>query len=148
MTIVRRMRAKYGWAEVDDCRESTGIRADAQKNIVVFKGEFLVPEYNAPKMCDCVIFHDDMKVVIAELKSKSPGRSSLFEKFFNTGEKFCEMIMPLNPNKFKIYLVLVAKKHKTSTIRMCTSNPVRIGGKSYKILPKINNVCLSEILRS
>lgn len=147
MTIVHRMRETYGGAEIEDCREKTKIRIDNKKDTVIFKGELLVSGPHTPKICDCIIFNEKMKVAIVELKSRTSGRSSLLEKFCNTGEKFCEMIKPSKPSDFKIYLILVAKSYAPSTIKMCRNNSIRIGGIPHCIMTKRDNVCLDEIVK-
>lgn len=147
MTIVSRLRSEYGHAEIENCCEKTGITIDKDKALVIFKGELLPPQPGKQKMCDCVIFREDKKVVIAELKSKTSHGHSLLEKFENTCEKFRSMIVPLKPSDFDIYLVLVARKHTQSTYRMLLGSPVRVNGKKHWIVPKADRIRLCDIVR-
>jgi len=147
MTIVSRLRREYGHAAIKNCCEKIGITIDNDKALVIFKGELLLSQPGKQKMCDCVIFREDQKVVIAELKSKTPHGHGLLEKFVNTCEKFRSMIVPLKPSDFDIYLVLVARKHTQSTYRMLLSNPVRVNGKKHWIVPKADRIRLCDIVR-
>ena len=147
MTIVSRLRREYGHAEIKNCCEKTGITIDKDENLVIFKGELLPPQPGKQKMCDCVIFREDKKVVIAELKSRTSNGHNLLEKFVNTCEKFRFMIVPMKPSDFDIYLVLVARKHTQSTYRMLLGSPVRVNGKKHWIVPKADRIRLCDIVR-
>ena len=146
MTIVRRMRDEQDSAVIDRCHENTELVIDTRNDFVILKGELLVSGPDRPKMCDCVIFRDDKKVVIAELRSRTSGWHSLPEKFTKTGEVFCSIIEPSKPSEFALHLVLISKKLDSSTRRVLEGTTITIAGNRYRIDARKDRTCLSTIV--
>ena len=147
MTVVGCIRDKYRQAEICKCRENTEIVVDTGTDSVILKGELLVSCLGRPrKMCDCVIFREDKKAAIVELKSKRIRWSDLKEKFTNTGEVFCFMVKSLELPSFEsLSLVLIAKSYTATDYRMLRGKHI-IAGVKHKIHAKNDKTCLSAIV--
>ena len=149
MTIVGCIRDKYHQAEICKCRENTEIVVDTGIDSVILKGELLASCLGRPrKMCDCVIFREDKKAAIVELKSKEGIHwSDLKEKFTNTGEEFCFIVKSLElPNFESLSLVLIKKRYKTMEYRILRDGRITIAGVKHKIHAKNDKTCLSAIV--
>ena len=64
------------------CDENCRINMLRRPRAIVLKGEIL-DCMRGQKMCDCVIFRDDSKIILVELKSKNIEPRSIREKLTN-----------------------------------------------------------------
>ena len=144
--IVQKIKRKYNFAKLDCCDEQCSICIDTAKNYAILKGELLV-QTQPEKICDCIIFQDDKKIIIVELKSNSLSVGKIKDKFTNSGKKAVSMASALESSHFSLFMILLAKSYKNyfaqDRIRRIKVN---IYGKKYPILPKKCGASLKAII--
>ena len=134
--IVQKITQKYGHAKIDCCDERCKLYVDTGKNLVILKGELLVSTSHK-KMCDCIIFQDDNKIALVELKSSSIDVNKIIDKFTNSGNKSIEMLTPSQSNNSSLFMILLAKKYTSfSAHDRLRRSTIKIHGKKYPIFTK------------
>ena len=133
MTFITNVKNRYKNAVIEKCRDSgCGLQINKKGDFVILKGEKIVPE---SKICDCIIFRNDKKIIIAELKSTSIRVNDVIEKFSNSGKKAREIAADLNNNDTRMYFVLLAKKYgSNSSTRLLKDVKVEVGSDLYPII--------------
>lgn len=146
--IIQKIKRKYNFAKLDCCDEQCSLRVDTGKNHVILKGELLTQ--NQPeKICDCIIFQDDKKIIIVELKSNSIHAGDIKTKFTNSGQKAISMANALESGSFSLFMILLTKSYKNYVAHdRIRRTKINIYGKKYLILPKKCGASLKAILDS
>lgn len=87
------------------------------------------------KMCDCIIFRNDNKIIIVELKSSSLSVGKIIEKFTNSGKKSISLINSLDRTiKFDLFFVLLAKNYSNQSAYLrLRRSVIKIHGKKYPL---------------
>ena len=86
-------------------------------------------------MCDCLVFQNNKKLALVELKSKFYDVSTVREKFSNSGMKGISILKSLDSNDFKIYMILLAKSYKDhSAYERIRRSKVKLGNQKYSYL--------------
>ncbi len=145
--IVHAIKEKYVHAVVDCCNEhGCNIRIDTGKDSVILKGERLV-RARPEKMCDCLVFQNDKKIAIVELKRRSLGVDKIIDKFTNSGKKSIDMARSLEPGRFSLYMILLAKSYNHSAHEIIRKSRIWVDGKKHLIRTKKCGDSLKEIIR-
>ena len=146
--IVHAIKEKYVHAVVDCCSEhGCSIRTDTGKDSVILKGERLV-QTQPEKTCDCIVFQNDKKIAIVELKGRSLDVDKIIDKFTNSGRKSIDIARSLESGRFSLYMVLLTKSYGNSSARrIIQKSRIMVDGKKYLIHTKRCGASLKEIIR-
>ena len=128
----KKIESKYSTAKISCCNERCNIRISDQKNSVMLKGELLS---SGEKMCDCIVFRNDKKIVLIELKSSSLNVGKIIEKFENSGKRSLSIATSIeSKSKFTLFFVLLAKNYSNySAHDRLRRSRLRINGGRYMI---------------
>ncbi len=146
--IVQEIKDEYHNAKVDCCTENKcKLHVDTGKNFVILKGELLVNQ--SKKICDCIIFHDDEKIALVELKSHNLDVTDIIEKLTNAGKESSSIATSHGANDPLFFVILLAKSYKNYVIHdKIQKATVKIQGKSYSILAKKCGDSLKKIINA
>ena len=133
--ILQKIERKYLAAKISCCNEKCSIRIGNTHNFVMLKGELLV-KTNPEKMCDCIVFQDNKKIAIIELKSSSLDVGKIIEKFVNSGTKSRSIALSFDrTDKFELFFILLAKNYSNYFAHdRLRRSKFKIGGKTYGIM--------------
>ena len=135
---LQKIKNMYSWAEISRCNERCNIRIDTGRNFVMLKGELLV-RHLPEKTCDCIIFQNDKKIAIVELKSASLDAKKIIEKFSNSARKSIDIAVNAfcasKKDDFTPYLILLAKKYANYFAHdKLQRSKIPINGKNHRII--------------
>lgn len=133
--ILQKIESKYATAKISCCNEKCKLRIGRKHNFIMLKGELLVK--NQPeKMCDCILFQDNQKIAVIELKSSSLDAGKIIEKFTNSGKKSLSIATSFDKtNHFELYFILLAKKFSNYFAHdRLRRSKLKIDGKTYRIV--------------
>ena len=132
--ITKQIANKFAFAKIHCCNERCNIRVNVGKNFVILKGE-MIAGTPAEKMCDCIIFLDDKKIVLVELKSRVLEPSKISEKFIKSAEKSISIATSFDrKGTFRLFLILLAKSYSdNSAYDRLRRSKLKIHGKKYHI---------------
>jgi len=101
----------------------------------MLKGELLV-QSQSEKMCDCIVFQDNKKIALIELKSNSLEVGKIIEKFVNSGMKSISIAKSFErQSDFELFLILLAKSyHNYFAHDRLRRSRIKICGKRYRII--------------
>ncbi len=145
--FIQKIKSKYSIAKISRCNEQCKIDVRNKHNFVMLKGESLVQ--NQPeKMCDCIVFQDNKKIAIIELKTKSLDADKIIDKFTNSGKKSISIATFFDrANKFDLFFILLAKNYgRHAEYQVLHNRTIKIDGKSYKILLKTCGCALKDFV--
>jgi len=100
--------SSYAHAVVERCDENCRIKMLRRPRAVILKGEHL-GGMHGQKMCDCVIFRDDSKIVLVELKSKNIEPGSIREKLTNGARAALEIWSEVSDKAPTLFFAVAAK---------------------------------------
>lgn len=102
------------------------------KNYRILKGDLLV---SSEKMCDCMIFRNDKKIILVELKTTKFNAYKVIEQLTNAGKKALSITSGCGGKNFTIYYLLVVKKRFRNNIQLeiLLRHRININGKKYII---------------
>ncbi len=144
--IIQDIKEKYGHAVLDCCNERCNIRIDTGKSFVILKGEWLVQE-QSEKMCDCIVFQNDKKIAIAELKGRSLDADKIIDKFTNSGKKSADIAKSLESGKFSLFMILLAKSYKNySALTRIQRSRIKVHGEKHMVHTKKCGDSLKKII--
>jgi len=145
--IVKKIKDCYGHAKIDCCNERCSLRVDTGQNFVMLKGELLV-KARPERMCDCIVFQDDKKISIIELKGTSLDVSKIKDKFTNSGKAAVRIARCCGSDNVSLFMVLLAKSYKNYSDReRIRRTRIKVHGQKYPIWTKTCGASLSEITR-
>lgn len=124
--MIDRISSQYSYATIKCCDEHCRINMDRTPRAVVLKGEYLRVKH-PQKMCDCLIFRSDMKIILAELKGKNIKPSAVHEKLLNGATEAVKIWSEVSEKTPDLLFVVVAKSFKNN------APYVRIGHDRIKI---------------
>ena len=133
--LIQKIENKYSNAKISCCNERCNIRINVKNNFVMLKGELLVKS-QPEKMCDCIVFQDNHKIAIIELKSSSFNVGAILSKFTNSGKKSISIATSFErKTDFELILILLAKSYSNyfAHDRLRRSR-LKINGHVYRIL--------------
>lgn len=113
--IVSQITDKFAFAKISCCNERCKIKTNRDQNFVMLKGERIAGSPPV-KMCDCIVFRDDKKIVFIELKSKSLDVSKICEKFTKSAEKSLLIVDSFGQrSNFQLFFILLAKNYSNNS---------------------------------
>jgi len=142
--IVKKIKDGYGHARIDCCNERRNVRVDTRQNFVMLKGELLA-KTRPERMCDCIVFQDDKKIAIIELKGTSLDVDRIVDKFTNSGKESVRIARSCESGDVSLFMALLAKSYKNYAHARIRRSKIRIHGRRYRILTKACGASLSEI---
>ncbi|NQT86522.1 hypothetical protein HQ560_07140 [bacterium] len=130
------------------CREAgCELKLDDIPSYILLKGEEIASDR---KMCDGVIFlgQKPLRVVLAELKSKTTHASDIVEKLKNGATAAHDILAACDivPSTVDERLIVLAKRWSRSELKVLTSKRIAIDGRKRPILTKRCGIRLSSIL--
>jgi len=146
MSILESIENNFTYAIIKRCSE-TGceLRLNNLTRYIVLKGENICRD---EKICDCIIFLEDILIALVELKSRTAKAGSVVEKLTNGSlvainilESYLDKTIRLN-----FYHIVLCKRWRVSEYRVITSRKISIRGKTYDIIAKRCGVSLSELI--
>ena len=116
---------------------------------VVLKGERLAGS-GRRKMCDCLVFRDDMKAVAVELKQRSLNAGAILEKLANGGLEAAKIAeQAAGTRDVQLFFAVLAKSWgNRSAQRRISQSGIKIGGRTYRVLTGKCGLDVSEITNS
>ena len=145
--MLQKIENEYSAAKISCCNERCKIRIGHKHNFVMLKGELLA-QIQSEKMCDCIIFQDNRKIAIIELKSSSLDAGKIVDKFKNSGKKSMSIAISFDrTSDFELYFILLAKNYSDYFAHdRLRRSKLKINGKTYRILfgkcgCKLNDFC-------
>jgi hypothetical protein len=150
MTVLKRIAKEYHHAVTKECSDAgCKLKLSDLKDYVVLKGEAV---FKDQPVCDCIIFVNNAisLVGVVELKSKTVDVSKVRQQLTN-GLKFAIEVVKkygVNPEQFRYYVIVMAKKWRKSELDVIKSKSRRIEfqGKKYPILTKRCGISFSYIV--
>lgn len=105
-----RIAKRYPRAKVDKCAEKgCNLRAISESEFLILKGEIVDPRN---RMCDCMVFGEDGKIVLVELKGTVQHVRRIFEKFKNSKTASLDIASEAGSEVSRIIPVLLAKRYR------------------------------------
>lgn len=111
--MIDRISSQYPYATIKCCDEHCRINMGRTPRAVILKGEYLRVKH-PQKMCDCLIFRSDMKIILAELKGKDIKPSAIHEKLFNGATEAIKIWSEVTKKTPALLFVVVAKSFKNN----------------------------------
>lgn len=101
---------------------------------MVLKGERLAGS-GRRKICDCLVFRDDMKAAVVELKHHSLNVGSIREKLVNGGLEAARIAERAGgTGDVQLFFAVLAKSYANRTAqRRISALTIKIAGKSYRV---------------
>ena len=127
--------ARHGEAVVERCDEHCRLATGGGPGTVVLKGERLAGS-GRRKMCDCLVFRDDMKAVAVELKQHSLDAGAILEKLANGGREAARIAeQSAGAGDVQLFFAVLAKSYgNRSAQRRISQSGIRVGGRTYRVL--------------
>ena len=149
MTLSGAVAAKHGGAVVERCDEHCRLATRGGPATVVLKGERLAGS-GRRKMCDCLVFRDDMKAVAVELKQRSLNAGAILEKLANGGLEAAKIAeQAAGTRDVQLFFAVLAKSWgNRSAQRRISQSGIKIGGRTYRVLTGKCGLDVSEITNS
>jgi len=162
MSYLQTALSKYTRAILSSCEENKCALKKPKEwthDTLILKGEDLAKNIKNDtekniKMCDCIVFvltnNDTLRVIIAELKSKTVHANELMEKLTNSGKLTMKIIEECKLNNFgmKIRFVVLAKRWDNTEKRVLLdkNKTIRIDGEKYNILAKRCGITIEDVI--
>ena len=125
--------SRYGHAAVKRCDEGCRINVARSPQSVILKGERLVGT-GGKKMCDCIIFRNDTKIILVELKHRNMDPRSIHEKLLNGAYEALRIWSDSTSKKPTLFFVLAAKSFADHAAYIRISRDrIKIQNNSYPI---------------
>lgn len=137
----------YAHAVVERCDENCRINMLRRPRAIVLKGE-LLDCMRGQKMCDCVIFRDDSKIVLVELKSKNIEPRSIREKLTNGACAALKIWSEVSGKAPTLFFVVAAKSLSNHAAYLRISRDrITIGNQKYAIKTVKCGSGIAEIIK-
>lgn len=145
--MLETISSRYAHAAVNRCDENCRINTHRSPKSVILKGESLGVAYGQ-KICDCLIFRADMKVVLAELKHKNIEPRSIHEKLTNGARAALGTCSEITDKAPALFFVVVAKSFADHTAYLRISHDrITIDNRRYMIQTAKCGCNVAEIVR-
>ena len=139
--------SSYAHAVVKRCDENCRINMLRRPRAIILKGERL-GGMHGQKMCDCVIFRDDSKIVLVELKSKNIEPGSIREKLTNGAHAALEIWSEVSDKAPTLFFTVVAKSFADHAAYLRISRDrITIGNQRYAIKTARCGSSIAEIVK-
>ena len=129
-----RIAEKYPRARVSKCAEQgcrLGTRSGSE--FLILKGEIVDP---SSKMCDCLVFRSDGKIVLVELKNTIQHVGKIVEKFESSITASLNIASETDSKVSCVVLVLLTNRYRRALERArIRSARLRRGKNVYEIMP-------------
>ena len=137
----------YGHAIVGQCDEHCRMVTGRRPRAVILKGE-RIDFKNVQKMCDCVIFRDDLKIVLVELKGKNLQPRSIHEKLGNAARVALKIWSEVSDKSPTLFFVVAAKSYADhmSYLRI-SRDRITINGQDHPIRTAKCGCKMAEIIK-
>ena len=137
----------YAHAIVEQCDEHCRISMGRRPRAVILKGE-CIDLKNVQKMCDCVIFRDDLKIVLVELKGKNIEPGPIHEKLANAARAALKIWSEVSDKTPTLFFVLAAKSYADHMAYLRISHDrIAIDGQKYAIRTAKCGCQMAEIIK-
>lgn len=137
----------YPDAVVKRCDENCRINMWSRPKAVILKGERL-DETHQQKMCDCVIFRDDSKIILVELKNKNIEPRSIHEKLVNGARAALKIWSDLCDDTPALFFAVAAKSYADHTAYdRIRRDRITIGNHKYAIKTAKCGCNVTEIVK-
>ena len=139
--------SSYAHAVVERCDENCRINMLRLPRTVILKGERL-GGMHGQKMCDCVIFRDDSKIVLVELKSKNIEPGSIREKLTNGAYAALKIWSEVSDKTPTLFFAVAAKSFADHAAYLRISRDrIIIGKRRYAIKTAKCGSNIAEIVK-
>lgn len=134
MTLAEIVAAQHKGAVAEHCDERCRLVTKGGPRTVVLKGERLAGS-GRRKICDCLVFRDDMKAAVVELKHHSLNVGSIREKLVNGGLEAARIAERAgSTGDVQLFFAVLAKSYANCTAqRRISALTIKIAGKSYRV---------------
>lgn len=137
----------YANAIIKQCDEGCRISMRRRPRTVILKGE-RIDFGNAQKMCDCMIFRDDLKIVLVELKGKNLEPRSIHEKLDNAARAALKIWSEVSDKSPTLFFVVAAKSYADHMAYLRISRDrITINGKEHSIRTAKCGCKMAEIIK-
>lgn len=148
MMILKSISSSYAHAVVKRCDEHCRINMQRRHKSVILKGERLGSAHGQ-KMCDCVIFRDDQKIVLVELKKKNLEPRSIHEKLTNAARVALEIWSGVSKKTPMLFFAVAAKSYANhAAYDRIRRDRITIANQKYPIRMANCGCNIAEIVRS
>lgn len=139
--------ARHRWAVAERCDEHCRLAMRDGPGTVVLKGE-KVAVSSRRKMCDCLVFRDDMKAIAVELKQHSLDAGAILEKLANGGREAARIAEQASgAGDVHLFFAVLAKSYRNrSAQRRISQSGIKIGGRTYRVLTGRCGLDVSKIV--
>ena len=145
--MIDRISSRYGHATIRRCDEGCRINVARSPRAVILKGERL-EETGGKKMCDCIIFRNDTKIILVELKRRSMDPRSVHEKLLNGARAALKIWSESTDKKPALFFVLAAKSFADHTAYLRISRDrIHIKNDKYSIRTAKSGSNMAEIIK-
>ena len=131
---LNRIAEKYSRAKVNKCAEQgCKLRTRLGPESLILKGEIVDP---SNKMCDCLVFRSDGKIVLVELKNTIQHVRKIVEKFERSITASLNIAAETDSKVSCVVLVLLTNRYRRAAERdRIRSARLRRGKDVYEIKP-------------
>ena len=137
----------YAHAIVEQCDERCRMVTGRRPRAVILKGE-RIDFKNVQKMCDCIIFRDDLKIVLVELKGKNMGPRPIHEKLENGARTALKIWSRVSGKTPTLFFVVAAKSYPDHMAYLRISRDrITIGGQKHPIRTAKCGCKMAEIIK-
>ncbi|MDA7940630.1 MAG: hypothetical protein MPJ04_08900 [Nitrosopumilus sp.] len=107
-SILGDLRRRHSRSLAKSCSENNcKLIVGSRKTHVIFKGEKMGD--GTRRMCDCIIFRNDKKIILVEIKSTGNiDMDEIIQQFTNAGTRSLEITKPYR-DKFEIFCLLLLR---------------------------------------
>ena len=145
--MLEAISSSYEHAIVEQCDERCRISMERRPRAVILKGE-RIDFKNMQKMCDCVIFRDDLKIVLVELKGKNVEPRSIHEKLENAAHAALKIWSKVSDKTPTLFFVVAAKSYADHMAYLRISHDrITIGGQKHAIRTAKCGCKMAEIIK-
>ena len=146
MTLAGAVAARHEAAVAGCCDERYRLATRGGPRAAVLKGERLAGS-GSRKICDCLVFRDDLKAAVVEPKHHSLDAGSIHEKLVNGGLEAARIAQAAGVRDVGPFFVVLAKSYGNRSAQRRTSGlEIKIAGKSYRVRTARCGLDLSAIV--
>jgi hypothetical protein len=145
MDVLKYLENKYPEAVTKRCEDAgCSLKLNDLDEYIVLKGERIFPHQ---PICDCIVFIKKARTIagVVELKSKTVDVSQVRQQL-KGGLQFVFEAITQCGKSMKCYVVVLARRWRTSEYRVIISKKIEVDGIKYSILPKRCGISFSEII--
>ena len=145
--MLKAISSLYAHAIVEQCDERCRISMRRQPRAIILKGEW-IDFKNVQKMYDCVIFRDDLKIVLVELKGKNIEPRSIHEKLKNAARVALKIWSEVSDKTPALFFVVAARSYPDHmAYDRISRDRIVIGGQKHPIRTAKCGCKMAEIVK-